>query len=141
MSLSIKDRILFIKGLRSPSTDQILLIRLHDMAVRTQHEEKLMHALIKSETARERADRAKSAADTFHRLTHQSAKQQQSKREAAERRARHKRLIELGKLFDLAGLQDKTKEDLFGLLLAGQKFATEEQWAKWRQAGAKSLAL
>ena len=139
MALSLEDRILFIKGLLSPSTDQLLLLRLHETAELTPVEDKLLQALIRAEKARDRAESAKAAASKLHREAHKTAGAPDIKRAATDRRIRQRQLVALGTLIDLAGLQDKPKEDVLGLLLAGQTFATQEQWAKWRLLGAQAL--
>lgn len=140
MALSLEDRIKFIKGLQSPSTEQALLLRLHESEARMPSEDKLLQALIRAEMARDRAESAKAAATKLHRAAHQTAGTPDVKRVAAERRARQRRLVALGMLIDLAGLQDKAREDVLGLLLAGRQFATQEQWTKWRLLGAQELA-
>lgn len=140
MALSPEDRILFIKGLQSPSTEQALLLRLHESEERTPAEDKLLQALIRAESARERSEKAKVAAAQHLRAEQNSMMTERSTRKTAMLKARQGRLIRLGALVDLAGLQEQSYEELLGLLLAGKEVTDKEKWDKWRQNGGALLA-
>jgi len=140
MALSLEDRILFIKGLQSPSTEQALLLRLHESEKRTPTEDKLLQALIRAESARERSEKAKAAAAQHLRAEQNPMMTERSTRKTAMLKARQGRLIRLGALVDLAGLQEQSYEALLGLLLAGKEVTDKEKWDKWRQNGGALLA-
>ena len=67
---------------------------------------------------------------------------QSSKRRSVkeERKARAHRLIQQGVLFDLAGLEHRSRGELLGLLLAAAKTEDPQRWAAWKQAGDALLA-
>lgn len=140
MALSLEDRIQFIKGLQSPSREQALLLRLHESEERTPAEGKLLQALLRAESAREQSEKAKTAAAQHLRVEQNSMMTERSTRKTAMLKARQGRLIRLGTLVDLAGLQDKSYEELLGLLLAGREVTDKEKWDRWRQNGEVLLA-
>ena len=50
------------------------------------------------------------------------------------------RLIQQGVLFDLAGLESRSRGELLGVLLAAAKTDDPHRWATWKQAGDALLA-
>lgn len=124
-----QERIAYVRGLKSPTDHQRLLLTLADKSERTPDENRKLTALLKAERAADRAQRAKAAA----------AKLLNADREA-ERKARTRRLIELGGLVELAGLGERDKGALLGALLALAKTSDAERWAGWKQAGDGKLA-
>lgn len=123
------ERLEYLRGLKSPTDHQRLLLVLADKAERTGDEDRKLAALLKAERAADRAQRAKAAA----------AKLLNADREA-ERKARTRRLIELGGLVELAGLGERDKGALLGALLALAKTSDAERWAGWKAAGDAALA-
>jgi hypothetical protein len=55
------------------------------------------------------------------------------------RQIRNKRLIDHGLLIELAGLQNRTDEELAGMLMQAAQ-ADQERWARWASVGASRLA-
>jgi len=49
-------------------------------------------------------------------------------------------LIQQGVLFDLAGLEQRSRGELLGVLLAAAKTDDTQRWATWKQAGDALLA-
>mgnify|MGYP000923032438 CR=1 FL=1 len=89
--------------------------------------------LVRLEQANDRAAQARLAATKLI----QANKRQSAK---AERKARAHRLIQQGVLFDLAGLEHRSRGELLGLLLAAAKTEDPQRWAAWKQAGEALLA-
>jgi hypothetical protein len=84
--------------------------------------------LLRAEKAAVRANKARQEAANLIRSEEKAAKE-------AERKARTKRLIELGGLVDLAGLAARDKGELLGALLGLSRVLEPERWAKWKQEG------
>lgn len=124
-----QERIAYVRGLKSPTDHQRLLLTLADKAERTPDENRKLTALLKAERAADRAQRAKAAA----------AKLLNADREA-ERKARTRRLIELGGLIELAGIGQRSRGELLGAFLALAKTDDPQRWAGWKQAGDGKLA-
>ena len=122
------DKVAYIKGLKSPTDTQSLLVLLAEKADRTEQDEKKLRLLINAEKASERAQRA--------RL--QASKVMVSEK-LAERKARNHRLIKQGILFDLAGLATRTPEERLGMLLLVAEAVGPEDWQHYQQAGAQYL--
>ncbi len=104
----------FLRGLKSPSDTQKLLILLAGKKEKTQKEERTFAMLVKSEKALERAKKAR--AEVVSMLSDE-------KRKAAkeERASRTHKLIQLGLLFSYAGIEDAPREFLAGLAVFGSK--------------------
>lgn len=118
MTSRIEDRIKYIKGLQQPTEHQALLVGLHEQAERTPAEDKLLQALLRAEAAADRAKRAGFAAGNMVKTKMKNAKAESKARAFAELKARNQQLISLGELVSIAGLQDRPREQLLGLLIA-----------------------
>lgn len=95
---------------------------------RSAADNQLLAALIRLEQANDRAAHARVAAA---KLIRDSKRQSQR----TERKARAHRLIQQGVLFDLAGLEHRSRGELLGLLLAAAKTEDPQRWAHWKEAG------
>lgn len=137
----LKDKIAHIKGLKSPSEQQQLLVLLTEKPVRDDNDKRKLSAIIRAEKAAERATKARVAA---------SALIQREKKAAAlaARKARTHELCESAGLMGLAGLVDTTtgkptidRAELLGALLGLASVpADDPRRGQWRQAGAARLA-
>lgn len=133
----LTDRIKYIKGLKSPSEQQSLLVMLAEMPERTASDDRKLAALLKAEKAQLRALRARSE---VQRLVN-------AEKEAA-RKARNHQLFEVAGLLSLAGLLDKTtgkpltdRGELLGALLAiAETPADDPRRASWKRKGDTLLA-
>lgn len=124
-------RVQYITGLKKPTEAQQLLAILFKKTDRTPGEDKKLAALIKAEKATVRALDANAAITKMM----SSAKDD-------ERRARNHRLIEQGILFDLAGLDQRSRGEMLGALIAAVASAKSnpEHWASWKAKGDALLA-
>lgn len=124
-------RVQYIDGLKKPSEAQQLLAILFKKTDRTEEESKKLGALIKAEKATVRALDANAAITKMMN----SAKDD-------ERRARTHRLIEQGILFDLVGLDTRSRGEMLGALIAAVASAKSnpEHWASWKAKGDAMLA-
>ena len=124
-------RVQYIDGLKKPSEAQQLLAILFKKADRTETESKKLAALIKAEKANDRALTANAAITKMMN----SAKDD-------ERRARTHRLVEQGILFDLVGLDTRSRGEMLGALIAAVASAKSnpEHWASWKAKGDALLA-
>ena len=129
----LQDRIPYLKALKSPNDQQALLILLAEKQQRTKQEEKKLTALIRAEKANLRAAKARQAAANLINAEKKAAKE-------LERKARNHRLILQGVLFDLAGLQNHSRGELLGLLLAAATTADPQRWESWKIKGDTLLA-
>jgi hypothetical protein len=126
-------RMAYLRGLKSPSEMQRLFLLLADKPNRTPVEEKNLNAVIRAEKAAEFAARARQEAAN---LVNAEKKAQAE----VERKARTKRLIELGALFDLAGIGGQDRGALLGALLGMAKIEDADRWGQWKRAGDALLA-
>jgi hypothetical protein len=124
----LRDRVAYIKGLKSPNDQQALLVLLAEKPDRNAQDEKKLAALVRAEKAAIRAAKARQAA------THLIHEEKRAAKEA-ERKARNHRLVTQGLLFDLAGLGNRSKGELLGLLIAAAATTDEQRWATWKQRG------
>jgi CTP:molybdopterin cytidylyltransferase MocA len=137
----LKDKISYIKGLKSPSEQQRLLVLLADMPVRDANDQKKLAAIIRAEKAAERAAKARTAATALIQAEKRAAA-------AAERKARTHELCQSAGLLGLVGLVDtKTgkptinRAELLGALMGLASVpADDPRRQQWRQAGAGLLA-
>ena len=127
------NRVAFLKGLKSGTEPQQLLVLLTEKPDRSAADNQLLAALVRLEQANDRAAQARLAAAKLI----QSSKRRSVKE---ERKARAHRLIQQGVLFDLAGLEHRSRGELLGLLLAAAKTEDPQRWAAWKQAGEALLA-
>lgn len=124
MSEWLSNRVTYIKALKRPTEQQELLVLLFENANRSPEEQKHLQILTRAERASERAETARVAAESML-----------NSRKDEERKARNHRLILQGTLIDLAGLQDRSRGELLGLLLAASRTTDPSHWASWKQAG------
>ena len=129
----LTNRVEYLKNLKALSEPQQLLVLLTEKPDRSAADNQLLAALVRLEQANDRAAQARLAAAKLI----QSSKRQSAK---AERKARAHRLIQQGVLFDLAGLESRSRGELLGLLLAAAKTEDPQRWAAWKQAGDALLA-
>ena len=128
----LHDRVTYLKGLKSRNDQQELLVILAEKITRTSHDEKTLAVLIRAEKASIKAVKARQ--DAAHLIN----AEKKAEREA-ERKARNHRLILQGVLFDLAGLENRSRGELLGLLLAATG-SDEARWASWKFKGDALLA-
>lgn len=123
----------FLKALSRPTDYQKLLIELYEKTERSPIEEKKLHALIRTEKANIRANKAKK--DMQHLLNAENKKQQ-----AQQRKDRTKRLIELGALFDIAKLGHHDPATLVGMLnnISTAIAPDSDKWTNWHKQGVLS---
>ena len=124
-------RVQYIDGLRKPSEAQQLLAILFKKTDRTEAENKKLTALVKAEKANERALNANATI----------TKMMNGEKEEA-RRARTHRLVQQGILFDLVGLNTRSRGEMLGALIAAiaSAKANPEHWASWKAKGDAMLA-
>jgi hypothetical protein len=87
----------------------------------------------------QKQERAEKADERLGQLR-ASAARVVSEEKASARKARNHRLIQQGLLFDLAGLEQRSRGELLGLLLAAAKTEDPQRWAHWKEAGDALLA-
>ncbi len=127
-------RLAYLRGLKSPTEMQRLLLLLADKPDRTSEEERKFNAVVRAEKAADFAAKARSEAANLIN----AEKRAQAE---AERKARAKRLIELGALFDLAGLDGQDRGALLGALLGVAKtLGDAPRWEQWKSSGDALLA-
>ncbi len=114
----------FLKALTRPTDYQRLLLELIQKTDRTPIEDKKLIALIKTEKANIRAMKAKQQVNNL--LNAEKAQQ---------RKARTKRLIELGALFDIAHLVNLDPATLVGMLSNIKIAPDSPKWDIWHQQG------
>lgn len=124
-------RVQYIDGLKKPTEAQQLLSILFKKTDRTQEENKKMAVLIKAERAVERAQNANAAITKMLNGAKEDV-----------RRARNHRLIQQGILFDLVGLDTRSRGEMLGALIAAvaSAKANPEHWATWKAKGDALLA-
>jgi hypothetical protein len=129
----LQDRIAHLKALKNPSEQQSLLILLAEKNERTTQEEKTFSALVRAEKAMLAAAKARQAASQLINTENRKAKE-------AERKARNHRLIQQGALVDLAGLEQRSRGELMGLLLGAAAITDPQRWSDWKMKGDAFLA-
>lgn len=129
----LQDRVAYLKGLKSPSDQQALLVLLAEKQQRTPQDEKKLAALVRAEKASVKAAKARQDVANLINAEKKAAKE-------AERKARNHRLILQGVLFDLAGLENRSRGELLGLLLAASTTDDPQRWANWKAKGDALLA-
>lgn len=130
-------RIAYLRGLKSPSDQQRLLLLLADKPERSSDDNRKLAALVRAEKAAERAQKAKANAARIVNAE-----------KAAERKARDRELYQAAGLLILAGLVDsKTgrptvdRGELLGALLGLAKVPLDDQRrSEWKRAGDALLA-
>ena len=129
----LQDRVAYLKGLKSPSDQQSLLVLLAEKQQRTSQDEKKLTALVRAEKASVKAAKARQDAANLINAEKKAAQE-------ADRKARNHRLILQGVLFDLAGLENRSRGELLGLLLAAATTDDPQRWASWKAKGDALLA-
>lgn len=122
----------FLKALSRPKDYQKLLIELYEKTDRTATEDKKLVALVKTEKASIRANKAKKDMQNLLNA-------EKSKEKVLERKARTKRLIELGALFDIANLGHHDPATLVGMLSSVKIAPDDARWTKWHEQGVSML--
>ena len=122
----------FLKALSRPTDYQKLLIELYEKTDRTATEDKKLSALIRTEKATIRANKAKQDMQNLLNA-------ERTKEKALERKARTKRLIELGALFDIANLGHHDPATLVGMLSSIKIAPDDARWSKWHDQGVSIL--
>lgn len=137
----LKDRVTYLKGLKSPNDQQALLVLLAEKPARTELDEKKLVTLIRAEKAAIRAAKARQ----------QAANMINAERKAvadANRKARNRELYQVAGLLSLAGLVDKKtgkpmvdRGELLGAFLGLAKVPpTDQRRTDWKRAGDALLA-
>ena len=132
----IKDRVKYLKALKSTTEQQKLLVLLYENPNRTAQDDKKFNAILRAEKASDRASKARQDAAKL-------IKDEKMAIEKAERAARINELCKSSELFILAGLVDsKTgqplidKGELLGALLCLAKVpVNNRRWVKWKLVG------
>jgi len=130
----LKGHVAYLKGLKFLSEQQSVLVILAEKDGLTSSEDKKLRALVNAEKATQRAAKARQAAANL--LNDEKRKQKE-----ADRKARNHNLIQKGLLFEIAGLGDKSREELLGLLLAAAASANQDpaRWTAWQTRGQSML--
>ena len=118
----------FLKALSRPTDYQKWLIELYEKTDRTATEDKKLSALIRTEKATIRANKAKQDMQNLLNA-------ERTKEKALERKARTKRLIELGALFDIADLGHHDPATLVGMLSNVKIASDDPKWTNWHKQG------
>ena len=129
----LKDRVAYLKGVKARTEQQELLVLLADNPSRSTQDSKKLSALVKAEKAAVRASKARQEVSNLLNAEKRAAKEEQ-------RRARNHRLILQGVLIDLAGLEQRSRGELLGLLLAASTTEDPQRWASWKARGDALLA-
>jgi len=134
-------RVAYLKGLKSRTDQQELLVLLVEKTDRTPKDEKNLAALVKAEKANVRAAKARQEVASLINAERKAAAE-------AERKARTYEMIQAAGLLSLAGLLDtKTgkplldRGELLGALLGLSKVLQDDpRRAEWKRAGDALLA-
>ena len=134
-------RVAYLKGLKSRTDQQELLVLLVEKTDRTPKDEKNLTALVKAEKANVRAAKARQEAASLINAERKAAVE-------AERKARDHEMYQAAVLLSIAGLVDKKtgkpvmdRGELLGALLGLAKLpADNPKRAEWKRAGDALLA-
>lgn len=129
-------RVAYLKGLKSRSDQQELLVLLAEKTTRTTQDDKKLTALVRAEKASVRATKARQEAANLINAERKAVAE-------AERKARDHELYQAAGLLSLAGLVDKKtgkptmdRGQLLGALLGLAKVAQDDpRRAEWKRAG------
>lgn len=132
----LKDRVAFLKGLKSRTEQQELLIMLVENIERTAQDTKKLMALAKAEKANVRAVKARLEAANLINAERKATAE-------AERKARDHEMYQAAGLLSLAGLVDRKtgkptldRGELLGALLGLAKVPPHDpRRADWKRAG------
>ena len=122
------DRLLYLKALKSRTDQQELLIYLAQKTQTTPQDNRKLAMLIKAEKAGVKAAQARQQIAILLAAEKRSASQ-------AERKARNHRLIQQGVLFNLAGLANRSRGELLGVLMAAASTEDVQRWSAWKARG------
>lgn len=122
----------YLKSLTRLTDYQKGILELYEKQEKTTLEEKKLRAFIQAEKATIRANRAKLKAQKLVRA-------EKTKEQEIARKARTKRLIELGALFDIANLGHHDPATLVGLLSSVKIASDDPRWLDWHQKGVTVL--
>lgn len=111
------------KSMKFRNEQQELIVLLFEKQIRTKEQEHELALLLKAERAKERAKTAELAASKLL-----------GTRKDADRKARNHRLILLGLLVDMAGLEGRSRGEILGCLRS-QTAIQEDQWVEWKRHG------
>lgn len=136
----LKDKIAYLKGLKTVNQQQELMLLLAEKPVRDAKEEKTLNALIRAEKATDRANKARQEAMNMIRA-------EKKAEQDAIRKARTHELCKSAGLLGLAGLVDTETgkptiepSELLGALIGLASVpADHPKRAEWRQIGAERL--
>jgi cytochrome P450 len=137
----LNNRVLTLKGLKSRTEQQNILIELFDKQNRTPQDDKKFNALVRAEKAAERANKAKQAASNLIQAEKHAEKK-------AVRKARDHELFNAAGLLIMAGLVDTEtgkptidKAELLGALIGLSNVpADHEKRIEWKKVGAARIA-
>lgn len=137
----LKDRVAFLKGLKSRTDQQELIVLLAENKARTALDEKKLTVLVKAEKASIRASKARQQASKLINSEKKTIAD-------AAKKARTHNLCESAGLLGLAGLVDTMtgiptldRAELLGALLGLSKVpADDHRRADWKRAGDTLLA-
>jgi len=132
----VTDRVLYIRGLKSPNEQQRLLVILHEKANKTAQEMKTLSLLIQAERAVEKAQEART------KVMNQIHAEKRAEAKAA-RKARDHALYQSAGLLIMAGLVDsqtgKPVDDpakLLGALTSLNELSRDNlKWEEWKVKG------
>ena len=131
----LKNKVAFLKGLKKKADNQALLIVLAENPTRTPVEDRKLNALVALEKA---ADRHAEALARAKRVIEGSDNQFVRKK----KKERDHRLILQGILFDLVGLDGRSRGEMLGGLIALVKTVetNPDRWVAWGRDGDAKLA-
>jgi len=132
-----QERAQYIRGLKTPTEYQQIILMLLEKAERTAEESKKLNVLLKAERAAARAQAAKADAARI-----------MNAEKVAERKARDHEMYQAAGLLAMAGLVDRKtgkptrdRGELLGALLALAKNNIDEaKRSEWRRAGDEALS-
>jgi hypothetical protein len=132
-----QERAQYIRGLKTPTEYQQIILMLLDKAERTTEESKKLNVLLKAERATARAQSAKADAARIMNAD-----------KVAERKARDHEMYQAAGLLAMAGLVDRKtgkptrdRGELLGALLALAKSNIDEaKRSEWKRAGDEALS-
>ena len=129
----LTDRLCYLRGLKSLSDQQALLVLLADKKDRSAKDEKKLATLVRAEKANVKAAKARQEAANLINAEKKAEKE-------AQRKARNHKLIVHGTLFEIAGLENRSRGELLGMLMAAANSTQPERWAIWKARGDELLA-
>lgn len=129
--MTAQELIEHLKALKSPSQQQKLLLLLAEKTELNRDEKRKFDALVKAELAAYKAAIARSKVTAILRTEERAAAE-------AARKARNHRLIQMGVLVEMAGMDGWSKGEILGGLLAMAKNPAQRH--DWKRAGDALLA-